>query len=67
MDARNYRASVQKAIRDGVFNANTTRTIEDGVREFMNLAESGRIKHMENNLYFNVRHIGELKQNGQFA
>jgi nucleoside-diphosphate-sugar epimerase len=66
-DTRDYRANIQKAIRDGIFNINATYTIEDCVREFADLVRSGRIKQMENSLYFNVRHIGELKEHGKYA
>jgi len=66
-DARDYKANTQKALRDGIFNAHTMHTIGDGVREFANLVRSGRIKHLENSVYFNVRHIGELKEHGKFA
>jgi len=66
-DPRNYRVSTRKATRDGIFNQNTMHTIEDGVREFANLVRSGRVVCTESNVYFNVRHVGELKQNGKFA
>jgi len=66
-DPRNYRVSTAKATRDEIFNAHTMHTIEDGVREFANLVRSGRVKSTENSLYFNVRHVGELKEHGKFA
>jgi len=66
-DPRNYRADTRKAIRDGIFNPYTMYTIEDGIHEFVDLVKSGRIKNTENNVYFNVRHVEELKEHGKFA
>lgn len=66
-DPRNYRANTLRALRDGIFNPDTMHSIEDGIREFADLIRSGRIKSTENSLYFNVRHVGELKENGKFA
>jgi nucleoside-diphosphate-sugar epimerase len=58
-DPRNYRADTSKAIRDKVFNPFTTYTVEDGIHEFVNLAKSGRVKDVNNSVYFNVKHLGE--------
>jgi nucleoside-diphosphate-sugar epimerase len=66
-DQRNYRVSTQRALRDGIFNPHTMRTVQDGVREISELLGAGRIKHTENDVYFNVRHAGNLKSYGQFA
>ena len=63
-DTRNYRVSTKKALRDRIFNPYTVYSIADGIREFVNLIHSSRIKDTENNLYFNVRHMSELKENG---
>lgn len=64
IDGRNYRVNTQKAVRDKIFNPYTSRSIEYGIREFINLVKSGRVKDTENNFYFNVRHIEDLKKNG---
>ncbi len=66
-DQRDYRVSMKKALRGGIFNPHTVRTVEDGVREIAELVELGRIKHTENDIYFNVRHLENLKSHGQFA
>ena len=66
-DQRNYHVSTRKALRDGIYNPNTVRTVHDGVREIAELVQLGRIKQTENDVYFNVRHVGNLKTHGQFA
>jgi len=66
-DPRNYRANTNKAIRDSIFNPHTMYTVEDGILEFVNLIRSGRVKCVNNNLYFNVRHVEELKEHGKFS
>jgi nucleoside-diphosphate-sugar epimerase len=66
-DQRNYHVSMAKALRDAIFNPNTMRTVEDGIREITELVGLGRIKQTENDVYFNVRHVGNLKAVGQFA
>lgn len=66
-DQRDYHVSTDKALRDGVYNPHTQRTIEDGVRDIMELIGWGRIKQTENDVYFNVRHVGNLQSHGQFA
>jgi nucleoside-diphosphate-sugar epimerase len=63
-DPRNYRVSTEKAIRDGIFNPNMMFTVEDGILEFTDLVRSGRVKRIENNNYFNDRHMEDLKANG---
>jgi nucleoside-diphosphate-sugar epimerase len=66
-DQRNYHVGTRKALRDGVYNPNTMRTVQDGVREIAELVGLGRIKQTENEIYFNVRHAERLKADGQFA
>ncbi|HEV2386506.1 MAG TPA: SDR family oxidoreductase [Candidatus Acidoferrales bacterium] len=66
-DQRDYHVSTAKALRDRVYNPHTQRTIEDGVREITQLIGLGRIKQAENDVYFNVRHVGNLQSHGQFA
>ena len=66
-DQRNYHVTTQKALRDGVFNPNTMRSIQDGVREIIGLVRVGRIKQTENDVYFNVRHVENLATHGQSA
>jgi nucleoside-diphosphate-sugar epimerase len=66
-DQRNYHVSTKKALRDGIFNPNTMRTVQDGVREMAEMVRLGRIKQTENEIYFNVRHAEKLKAYGQFA
>jgi nucleoside-diphosphate-sugar epimerase len=66
-DQRNYHVTTQKALRDGIFNPNTMRTVQDGVREISELVGLGRIKQTENDVYFNVRYAEKLKSYGQFA
>ncbi|MBZ5701424.1 MAG: NAD(P)-dependent oxidoreductase [Acidobacteriia bacterium] len=66
-DQRNYHVSCRKALRDGIFNPHTMRTVQDGVREITELVGLGRIKQTEDEVYFNVRHAEKLKAYGQFA
>jgi nucleoside-diphosphate-sugar epimerase len=66
-DQRDYHVSTKKALRDGIFNPNTMHTVQDGVRDISELVSLGRIKQTENDVYFNVRHVGNLKSYGQFA
>lgn len=66
-DQRDYHVCTAKALRDAIFNPHTLRTVEDGIREITELVGLGRIKQTENDIYFNVRHIGNLKAYGQFA
>jgi nucleoside-diphosphate-sugar epimerase len=63
-DARNYRVSTAKALRDNVFNPHTARTVQDGVREISALIRQGRIKYTESDMYFNERQIATLLRNG---
>ncbi len=66
-DQRDYHVSTRKALRDGIYNPHTLRTVEDGIREIADLVTVGRIKHTENDIYFNVRHVENLKSYGQLA
>ena len=66
-DQRNYHVSCKKALRDGIFNPHTMRTVQDGVREIAELVERGRIKQTEDEVYSNVRHAEKLKAYGQFV
>jgi nucleoside-diphosphate-sugar epimerase len=66
-DQRDYHVDTRKALRDGIYNPNTLRTVEDGVREIAELVALGRIKHTENDVYFNVRHVENLQSSGRFA
>jgi nucleoside-diphosphate-sugar epimerase len=66
-DQRNYHVTTKKALRDGIFNPYTMRTVQDGVREISELVGLGRIKQTEDDVYFNVRHVEKLKAHGQFA
>jgi len=66
-DQRNYHVSTRKALRDGIFNPNTMRTVQDGVREISEVVGLGRIKQTESDVYFNVRYAQQLKAHGQFA
>jgi nucleoside-diphosphate-sugar epimerase len=66
-DQRNYHVSTKKAQRDDIFDPNAMRSIQDGVREIAELVGLGRIKQVENDVYFNVRHAKNLKAYGQFA
>ena len=66
-DQRDYHVSTRKALRDGIYNPHTLRTVEDGIREIADLVTVGRIKHTENDVYFNVRHVENLKSYGQLA
>jgi nucleoside-diphosphate-sugar epimerase len=66
-DQRDYHVTTCKALRDGIHNPHTLRTVEDGVREIAEMVALGRIKHTENDVYFNVRHVGNLQAYGQLA
>ena len=61
-DARDYFVSTEKALRDGIYNPSTTRTIAHGVRQFANLVKSGRVTDTENSVYSNVRYLGRRNQ-----
>ena len=59
-DARDYHVSTDKALKDSVFDPNTTKKLEYGVKEISDIITSGRIKYTENDVYFNERHITSL-------
>jgi len=65
-DQRNYHVSCAKALRDKIFNQNSFRSIQDGVKEISDLIKNGRIKYTENDIYFNERHIINLMKNDEF-
>jgi len=64
-DARDYHVNTEKALKDSVFDFKKVRTIEDGVKEISNIINSGRIKYMENDIYFNEKHINNLIKNNE--
>lgn len=64
-DQRNYHASTEKAIKDGVFKLEKIRDVEYGIKEIADLIKSGRVKYTENDIYFNERHIANLFKNGE--
>ncbi len=64
-DQRNYHASTEKGEGAGLFDRSTMLTVEDGVKEIAELIKSGRIKHTENDIYFNVRHLLKQIENEQ--
>lgn len=66
-DQRDYHVMTDKAVKDGIFNPSTMRTIEDGVRELMGFIKDGRIKYVENTVYFNERYALSLMKNGEFT
>lgn len=65
-DQRSYRASAEKIKRDGLLKLEKIRDVEYGVREITNLINSGRIKDIYNDLYFNDRYLTNLFKNGKF-
>jgi nucleoside-diphosphate-sugar epimerase len=66
-DQRDYRVNLSKALRDEIFSPSRVHSIGDSVRQFASLIRSGRVKHTENEAYFNVRYIGKLKTAGELA
>ncbi|MCE9549366.1 NAD(P)-dependent oxidoreductase [Candidatus Nomurabacteria bacterium] len=64
-DARNYRVNNSKAAKDSIFDFNSARLIEDGVKEITNLIQNGRIKYAESDVYFNERHLANLLKNNE--
>ena len=64
-DQRNYHASTEKAIKDGVLKLEKIRDVEFGIKEITDLIKSGRVKYVENDIYFNERHIANLLKNGE--
>lgn len=66
-DQRSYKASTEKAVKDGVLNLERTRDVAYGVKEIANLIKSGRVKDIENDVYFNERYLTKLKKNGKLT
>ncbi len=66
-DQRDYHVTTDKAVKDGLFDPAKMRTVEDGVKELMELIKNGRIKYTENDIYFNVRHVTNLMKNGELV
>jgi nucleoside-diphosphate-sugar epimerase len=66
-DQRDYHVATAKALRDGIFNPYTVRTVEDGIRDITELISLCRIKDAESEVYFNVRHVERLMSYGQFT
>lgn len=64
-DHRDYHISTEKIKRDGVLKLKKIRDIEYGVKEFINLIKSGRIKDTESDIYYNERHIPNILKNGK--
>jgi nucleoside-diphosphate-sugar epimerase len=56
-DGRDYRVSTVKAARDDIFGSSFQHGIEFGVKQFTDLVRSGRVKDLEHNRYFNVKHL----------
>jgi nucleoside-diphosphate-sugar epimerase len=67
VDARNYRANIEKAKRDHIFSTHFNYTIEDGILQFVELIRSKRIADLSSGLYFNVRHVEEMINAGKIA
>jgi len=65
-DHRDYRVDTKKALRDNIFGSAVVRTVREGVREIVELISSGRVKDVENDIYFNARYITNLAKKGGF-
>lgn len=65
-DQRSYRASVEKIRRSGLLIPSKVRDIEYGIREIADLVNSGRLRDIENDVYFNCRYLDKLFKNGKF-
>lgn len=65
-DQRNYHVDTTKAIRKSLFDPKNLRKIDNGVKEIKNSITCGRIKYIENDMYFNERFISNLMNNGKF-
>jgi hypothetical protein len=55
-DGRDYRVSCTKAVKDRIFGE-YGRGIAYGVKQFSDLVLQGRVKDLEHNRYFNVKHL----------
>jgi len=58
-DKRDYHVSFEKAISSGILKLPTERTVEYGVKEFVELMKSGRIKNEKNSRYSNVKFLSQ--------
>lgn len=56
-DNRNYFADVSKAIKAGVFDKKTERTIEHGIKEIKKLVLDNRVNDLEHEFYCNEKRI----------
>ncbi len=65
-DQRNYHISVKKAKEENLLNFECLYSVKDGVNQIKDLVESKRLKYTENDIYFNIRHITNLSNNGEF-
>ncbi|MCL5006529.1 MAG: NAD(P)-dependent oxidoreductase [Patescibacteria group bacterium] len=66
-DQRNYHASTAKAENDGLLDLERVYTVADGVKEIFDVVTSKRIKYVESDVHFNVRHIASLNEHGDLA
>lgn len=66
-DTRNYHVSTEKAKKAGILKFDKIYTIADGIRQISDLVVLKRIKYTDNDVYFNVRHIIKLNENGELA
>ncbi len=64
-DARDYHVNNAKALKDNIFDLNSVRKIEDGIKEISDIINNGCIKYTENDVYFNERHIANLIKNNE--
>ena len=48
-----------------MINISSNYAPEDGVREIMRLIRSGKVKYVDNDIYFNEKHISNLLNNGE--
>jgi len=65
-DQRNYHVSTKKAEKEGILNFKKVYTIADGAEQIHDLITSKRVKYIENDIYFNEKHITNLNNNGEF-
>jgi len=64
-DQRNYHVSVEKAKREKLLDFEHLYSVKDGVIQIKDLIENKRLKYTENDIYFNIRHITNLNNNGE--
>jgi nucleoside-diphosphate-sugar epimerase len=58
-DKRDYRVSFEKATAAGVLKLPTKYTVEYGIKEFIELMKSGRIKNDKDSRYSNVKYLSQ--------